>query len=141
DRQLETINQNKVEFSYENDNQIMSPIKGVIASILTEKGHSVINGQPLLVIIPESKRVFVELYAPSKSIGFMRIGQKVKLRFDAFPHEKFGVQTATITNISKSSVAPEMLPNRNLIKSVAIEGLYQVKVELSKPTITVYGQE
>ncbi|WP_268822127.1 MULTISPECIES: HlyD family secretion protein [Vibrio] len=141
DRQLETINQNKVEFLYESDNQIMSPIKGVIASILTEKGHSVINGQPLLVIIPESKRAFVELYAPSKSIGFMRIGQKVKLRFDAFPHEKFGVQTGIITSVSKSSVAPEMIPNRDLIKSVAIEGLYQVKVELSKPTITVYGQE
>ncbi|ENQ8700637.1 HlyD family efflux transporter periplasmic adaptor subunit [Vibrio harveyi] len=141
DRQIEAMNQSKVEFLYKSDSQVRSPIEGIVASILAEEGHSVSNGQPLLVIVPQNDKAFVELYAPSRSIGFMKVGQKVRLRFDAFPYEKFGVQTGTITSISKSSVAPEMLANRRLINSNEVEGLYQVKVEMEKPTITVYGKE
>ncbi|WP_305810209.1 HlyD family efflux transporter periplasmic adaptor subunit [Photobacterium kishitanii] len=118
-----------------------SPIKGIIASILANTGHSVTNGQPLLVIVPESDKTFVELYAPSRSIGFMKVGQKVRLRFDAFPYEKFGAQVGTITSISTSAVAPEMIVNRRLINNAEVEGLYQARIELSKPTITVYGRE
>ncbi|MEZ8297182.1 HlyD family secretion protein [Vibrio splendidus] len=141
DRQLEAMNQSKVEFLYQSDSQVRSPIKGIVASILAEEGHSVVNDQPLLILVPESEKAFVELYAPSRSIGFMKVGQKVRLRFDAFPYEKFGVQTGMITSVSKSSVAPEMIANRRLIKNNEVEGLYQIKVELSKPTITVYGRE
>lgn len=141
DRQLEAMTQSKVEFLYQSDSQVRSPIKGIVASILAEEGHSVVNDQPLLVLVPESEKTFVELYAPSRSIGFMKVGQKVRLRFDAFPYEKFGVQTGIITSVSKSSVAPEMIANRRLFKNNEVEGLYQIKVELSKPTITVYGRE
>ncbi|WP_045412630.1 HlyD family secretion protein [Vibrio owensii] len=141
DRQIEAMNQNKIEFLYQSDSQVRSPIKGIIASILADEGHSVVNGQPLLIIVPESDKAFVELYAPSRSIGFMKVGQNVRLRFDAFPYEKFGVQKGVITNVSKSAVAPEMIANRGLINNTEVEGLYQVKVELTKPTITVYGKE
>ena len=34
DKQLEVITQNKVEFISQSDSQVLSPIKGVIASIL-----------------------------------------------------------------------------------------------------------
>ncbi|PFG56468.1 membrane fusion protein [Vibrio sp. ES.051] len=141
DRQLEEITQSKVEFLHNSDSQVLSPIGGIVASILAEEGHSVTNGQPLLIIVPEGKKVFVELYAPSRSVGFLKVGQNVRLRFDAFPYEKFGVQTGTIANISKSSIAPEMIENRRLLKNTEVEGLYRVKVELSKSTITVYGKE
>lgn len=141
DRQLEAIIQSKSEFLYQSDSQARSPIGGIVASILAEEGHSVVNGQSLLIIVPESDKAFVELFAPSRSIGFMKVGQKVRLRFDAFPYEKFGVQSGTIISISKSAVAPEMIANRSLINSAELEGLYQVRVELSKPSITVYGRE
>ncbi|PSU84573.1 HlyD family secretion protein [Photobacterium kishitanii] len=141
DRQLEAMMQTKVEFLSKGDSQVRSPIKGIIASILANTGHSVTNGQPLLVIVPESDKTFVELYAPSRSIGFMKVGQKVRLRFDAFPYEKFGAQVGTITSISTSAVAPEMIVNRRLINNAEVEGLYQARIELSKPTITVYGRE
>ncbi len=141
DSQLEATIQNKVEFLYQSDSQVRSPTKGVVTSILVEEGHSVSNGQALLIIAPESNNTFVELYASSRNIGFMKVGQKVRLRFDAFPYEKFGTQNGIISSISKSAVAPEMIDNQRLIKKEVIEGLYQIRVKLSKPTITVYGRE
>jgi membrane fusion protein len=38
-------------------------------------------------------------------------------------------------------VAPEMIDNQRLMKKEVIEGLYQIRVKLSKSTITVYGRE
>lgn len=147
DRQLQQIAQNKIEYFYQTDAQVVSPINGVVASIFVKKGHSVNKGQPLLVVIPEGEEpAIVELYAPSRSIGFIQEGQDVRLRFDAFPYEKFGVQQGVITSISKSAVSAEMLPNSPLIQSQLSRtyggvGLYQVRVRLDKPTITVYGEE
>lgn len=141
DRQLEEKKQSKAEFLYQSDSLVVSPIKGIVASILVDEGHAVTNAQPLLIIVPESEQAFVELYAPSRSIGFIEVGQTVRLRFDAFPYEKFGVQTGVVCCVSKSAVAPEMIANSNLIKKKKLEGIYQVKVELTKPTITVYGHE
>nr|WP_301337968.1 HlyD family efflux transporter periplasmic adaptor subunit [Vibrio coralliilyticus] len=147
DRQLQQITQNKIEYFYQTDTQVVSPIDGVVASIFVKEGHSVNKGQPLLVVIPEGEDpVVVELYAPSRSIGFIQEGQDVRLRFDAFPYEKFGVQQGVIASISKSAVSAEMLPNSPLIQSQLSRtlggvGLYQVRVKLDKPTITIYGEE
>lgn len=147
DRQLQKVTQNKIEYFYQTDTQVVSPIDGVVASIFVKEGHSVNKGQPLLVVIPEGEDpVVVELYAPSRSIGFIEEGQDVRLRFDAFPYEKFGVQQGVIASISKSAVSAEMLPNSPLIQSQLSRtlggvGLYQVRVKLDKPTITVYGEE
>ncbi|MEZ8037667.1 HlyD family secretion protein [Vibrio splendidus] len=141
DSQLESTIQNKVEFLYQGDSQVRSPTRGVVTSILAEEGHSVSNGQALLIIAPESSNTFVELYASSRNIGFMKVGQNVRLRFDAFPYEKFGTQRGIIDSISKSAVAPEMIDNQRLMKKEVIEGLYQIRVKLSKSTITVYGRE
>ncbi|MFA0084613.1 HlyD family secretion protein [Vibrio sp. 10N.261.51.F12] len=146
DRQLQQITQNKIEYFYQTDTQVVSPIEGVIASIFVKEGHSVNKGQPLLVVIPMGEEPVVELYAPSRSIGFIQAGQNVRLRFDAFPYEKFGVQQGAIASISKSAVSADMLPNSPLIQSQLTRthggvGLYQVRVKLDKPTITVYGEE
>ncbi|MDV5169163.1 HlyD family secretion protein [Photobacterium rosenbergii] len=147
DRQLQQIAQSKIEYFYQADTLVVSPIDGVVASIFVKEGHSVNKGQPLLVVIPEGEEpVVVELYAPSRSIGFIQEGQDVRLRFDAFPYEKFGVQQGVIASISKSAVSAEMLPNSPLIQSQLSRthggvGLYQVRVKLDKPTITVYGEE
>ncbi|GAL12507.1 probable secretion protein [Vibrio astriarenae] len=126
---------------------MVSPVNGVVASIFVKAGHSVNKGQPLLVVIPEGEEpVVVELYAPSRSIGFIEEDQDVRLRFDAFPYEKFGAQQGVIVSVSKSAVSAEMLPNSSLIQNQLSRthggvGLYQVKVKLDKPTITVYGEE
>ncbi|WP_318440660.1 HlyD family secretion protein [Photobacterium leiognathi] len=141
DKQLEVINQNKAELLYQSDSQVISPINGIVASILAEEGHSVTKGQPLIVIVPKSNKSYVELYASSRNVGFVKVGQKVNLRFDAFPHEKFGVQTGTVKSVSLSAVDPAILANKSLFNSSSTDGLYQIEVELNKPTITVYGKE
>ncbi|MDK9754081.1 HlyD family efflux transporter periplasmic adaptor subunit [Vibrio sp. D173a] len=140
DRQLEVVEQERSEFLYQTDTRVVAPITGVVASVLVKEGHSVIAGQTLLVIVPEGE-VFVEVYAPSRDIGFINVGQKVKLRFEAFPYQKFGVQGGVVESVSRTAVSPDVITNQRLIKADKVEGLYQVRITLNKQTITAYGRE
>jgi membrane fusion protein len=46
----------------------------------------------------------------SRQRGFIKVGQAVRLKLDAFPYAKFGTYPATITAISRSTVAPSGTP-------------------------------
>lgn len=140
ERQLEVVVQERSEFLYQTDTRVVAPTSGVVASVLVKEGHSVITGQTLLVLVPKGK-VFVEVYAPSRDIGFIDVGQKVKLRFEAFPYQKFGVQSGIVESVSRTAVSPDVITNQRLIKADKVEGLYQVRITLDKQTITAYGRE
>ena len=48
---------------------------------------------PLLSILPAGSKLEAQLFTPSRSIGFVRVGQQVLLRYQAFPYQKFGHHT------------------------------------------------
>ncbi|GAL36890.1 probable secretion protein [Vibrio maritimus] len=83
----------------------------------------------------------MELYAPNRAIGFIKEGQNVGLRFDAFPYEKFGVQEGTVISISQSTLSPQELKSRDQTIRNDTETLYRIIVQLKKPTINIYGSE
>ena len=53
-------------------------------------GSSVGPDAPLMTLVPAGARLEARLYGPSRAIGFVRPGQRVLLRYEAFPHQKFG---------------------------------------------------
>ena len=61
---------------------------------------------PLLSIIPTGSDLEAQLFAPSQAIGFIKAGQLVRMRYNAFPYQKFGHYEGEVANISRSSVTP-----------------------------------
>jgi len=89
---------------------ITSSIGGRVLSLhFAGRGHTVAAGQPLLTIMPRGSYLVAELFVPSRAAGFLRRGQEVRLRFDAYPYEHFGTQQASITRISDTLLAPQEL--------------------------------
>jgi len=68
--------------------QIAAPISGKVTSISVSSGEMISPSIPLLSIIDVS-RIFVKVGISEKDISKIEIGQKVNLRIDAFPEEKF----------------------------------------------------
>lgn len=134
---------------------ITAPQGGNIATIVCQQGQVVNTGQTLATLAfhtVEQSRLEVQLYVPSRTVGFVSPGQTVLIRFDAFPYEKFGVYRGTITNISKTPFAPNELPQSlatTILSRVAknsnglysTEGLYRVKVKLDQQKIFAYGKD
>ncbi|NHZ88161.1 HlyD family efflux transporter periplasmic adaptor subunit [Massilia sp. CCM 8733] len=95
---------------------ILAPQTGVVATITYRSGQPVAAAQSLAVLIPQAndkqkaELLEVQLYAPSRMIGFVAAGQTVLIRYQAYPYQKFGLHQGRIVDISKAPFAPADLP-------------------------------
>ena len=85
---------------------LAAPVAGVVSDISTEIGQHVGPEKSLATIVPRSSRIEVWLYAPSSAIGFARPGQSVRMRFDAYPYQKYGWGRGTVVAISHAAIDP-----------------------------------
>ena len=83
-----------------------------------------------------------ELLAPSTSIGFIRPGQRVLLRYTAFPYQKFGQYWGTVTEVSHAALEPDEL--KSLVPSLPpadqSKTFYRVIVTPDRQDVTAYGR-
>jgi len=112
--------------------RLQAPVSGSVANRLVEAGQSVRTGEPLLRILPRGSRLQAELLVPSRAIGFMDPGDRVQLRYQAYPYQKFGHHTGRVVRIARSAVKPVAGGNG--------EPLYRVLVQLDSQTIKAYGK-
>lgn len=138
DAQAAALAQEQVERRAQADAVVTAPTAGTVSAVLVEAGQVVGSGAGLLTLLPEGSPLQAHLFAPSRAIGFIRAGQDVRLRYPAFPFQKFGSHRARVVAVSRSAVAPSELgfapPDGSR------EPLYRVKVALESQTVAAYGR-
>jgi membrane fusion protein len=85
---------------------LTAPVAGEVGDILGEVGQRARADTSLVTIVPRGSRMEVWLYAPSRSVGFVQPGQEVRLLFDAFAYQKYGVGRGRVTALSRVPVEP-----------------------------------
>ena len=131
---------------------ISAPYAGTITALNLKAGQSVQNGQALATLVPQADDsdasgpgpLQAQLFAPSRTAGFVRTGQTVYLRYDAYPYQKFGLYQGRITSVSATPFAPSELPpnlaEQLLTQAGSKEALYRVNVSLEGQSIQAYGE-
>jgi membrane fusion protein len=122
---------------------IPAPQAGTVTAIHATPGAAVHPETPLLSIVPQGSRLEAHLYAPSRAVGFVRAGQRVLLRYRAYPYQKFGHYRGTIASVSRSVIEPSELPPG--FASAGAQGgsgepLYRIVVDLERQDVTAYGK-
>lgn len=138
DLQGAAIDQERIERELQYGVSIVAPAPGTVATVLVEPGQTVAAGTTLATLIPQGAPLEAHLYAPSRSMGFVRAGQEVLLRYTSFPHQKFGSQNGRIVAISRNAMPPGELGFTPVDGSR--EPLYRIKVRLASQTIAAYGR-
>lgn len=147
--QLGQINRNidalKQEFT-ENEAKrqwlITAPKSGVITAISAEPGQNVDTDGSLASIIPSGAAMQAHLYAPGKTIGFIKPTDQVLIRFQGYPYQKFGHAKGTVSSISQTTLSAREANNELGGQRVAENiPLYRITVELQKQTIKAYGKQ
>ncbi len=140
-RQQESLHQQQLTLAERGISQIHAPVAGKIAALLVKAGESVRAGERLLTLLPADAQLQAELYAPSAAVGFIQPGQRVGLRLNAFPHEKFGIQWGTVQTMTLVSLqAGDVLP-RQLATWQRSEAHYRIVVALDSTTLRAYGKD
>ncbi|HEX7060805.1 MAG TPA: HlyD family efflux transporter periplasmic adaptor subunit [Woeseiaceae bacterium] len=122
---------------------VASPVDGVVVSAIAQAGQAVAAGQPLLSVLPDGSTLQAELFVPSMAVGFVAAGDRVLLRYPAFPHEKFGPRYGTVVNVSESALEPVALA---ALTGGAVAGgpagaPYRVTVALDEQFVLAYGEQ
>lgn len=136
-QQLATLERQFAEVDASDTLEYRAPIAGRVAAILSRTGEIAQPNLPVVSIIPEHSRLFAKVYIPSRSAGFLQRGQRVKVRYAAFPHQRYGAHAGEISHIAQTLYLPQELPHTPI--SLA-EPAYAVEVRLNAATVEAYGK-
>ena len=128
----------------EGDRQIVltAPISGSVADSNVAQGQFVSSGQSLLSIVPESSELEAILIVRSDKIGFLKKGQLVQLRYQAFPYQKFGQYRGTVYEIAKSPMSAQQISTLfGSSLGADRDAAYKVTVRLENQFVTLYGEK
>jgi membrane fusion protein len=122
--------------------EIHAPGDGTVTAIASHPGQTVASGARMLTIVPANQKVQAQLLAPSTSIGFIRPGERVLLRYSAFPYQRFGEYHGTVTEVSHAALLPDELKSLvpNLLPADQSKTFYRVIVSPDRQDVTVYGR-
>jgi membrane fusion protein len=88
---------------------LTAPVAGLVGDVAARVGQHIEPDSSLVTVVPGTSAVEVQLYAPSRAIGFVRPGQEVRLMFDAFPYQKYGAGRGRVTWVSDVPTDPATL--------------------------------
>jgi membrane fusion protein len=135
---LSGINQSLAQSEAQRAVVLRAPRDGVVANLALQNGQTVTAGQRLLSILPQGSLLQAELWLPSRAAGFLETGNRVVLRYPAFPYQKFGQKGGRVLEISRSATTASELTG--LLGRTVSEPFYRVLVELDQQTVTAYGR-
>ncbi len=123
--------------------EIRAPEAGVVTAIVGHPGQVVGASAPVLKIVPERATMHAELLAPSSAIGFIHEGERVLLRYSAFPYQKFGEYRGTVVSVSQAALRPDEVESLRAGAPPLKETgpFYRVIVNPDSQFVNIYGEE
>ena len=99
--------------------KLYAPIDGVLQQLsVTTLAQVVSAGQQLAVVTPTDQSLQVEALVANMDIGFVKVGQDVAVKLDAFPFTRFGALHGKVIRIASAAV-DEQEAKRSLANATA----------------------
>ena len=128
--QLDTLRQQTL-------GELRAPADGMVTGLMANQGKSVSAGQHMLSVLPANSQLQAVIYVPTSAFGFIDKGQQTKLRYHAFPYQRFGIHHGEIIEIS----AHVTLPDETDIPGIITNPSYRVIVALQNQSIQAYDKD
>jgi hemolysin D len=141
---MDKLAQERTKFAHRKDLlELKAPQDGTVKDLATHTVGTVVQpGTVLTTIVPRDETMKAEVWVSNEDIGFVRIGQPVKVKLLAFPFQKYGMLEGTVEHVSADAAdgdagnpgtGPMAAPGRN--KPL----VYKALVSLSRMQIETGG--
>jgi hemolysin D len=91
------------KIKYQNIN---SGISGIVFDLKASPDGVLASGESILTIVPKDG-LSAKAFIPNKDIGFVQVGQKAKVRVDAFPSSRYGELNGKVELIGADVLPPD----------------------------------
>ncbi|KQP21782.1 HlyD family secretion protein [Pseudorhodoferax sp. Leaf267] len=135
-RQISELDQQLTEADVRRSVVLTAPVDGTVAALLVHPGQQAEPAAPLLSILPVGAELQAELLVPTRAAGFIRAGQAVALRYQAFPYQRFGHHLGEVLQVGRSVIQP----GEGNPPLAMTEPMYRVTVRLPAQQVKAYGQ-
>ena len=108
---------------------IRAPTSGIVSRFTIAESNAVNAGDSLFAITPAGSSLEAWLEVPDRATGFIEEGQRVQLKLDAYPFQKFGTLGATVTSLTIAAAKPQ-----------SGNSVFIVKASLDRHSISAYGR-
>ena len=110
---------------------ILAPETGIVTQVMVNAmGQVISKGQALVALAPASAPMVAEVMVLNKDVGLLKVGQLVKLKYDAYAFQDFGIKRGWLTSISPDAVIDGH-----------IGPIFKCVVELEEHTMHVKGYD
>jgi len=137
EQQLADVMQSVAENASQQSVLLRAPADGTVANMLVHPGQAVEAQQSLLTVLPSNSTLIAELWVPTQAMGFIAPGQRVVMRYHAYPYQKFGQHYGHVTSISRSAVSAAEVSH--LLGRTVTDSRYRVQVALDSENVMAYG--
>ncbi len=89
--------------------ELKAPQDGVVKDLATHTAGTVISpGTILMTLVPNNEILRAEVWVSNQDVGFIHIGEQVKLKLASYQFQKYGMIDGLVTNLSAdASDAPQ----------------------------------
>lgn len=114
---------------------LVSPVDGIVGQLAVHTVGGVVEAaKPIMIVVPARGDLVAEVKIPNRDVGFIRSGQDVAIKLEAFPFTRYGALIGRVESIGSDAVEDEKLgliyPAR-----IAIVGRQQVRANGVKPAV------
>ncbi len=123
--------------------ELKAPHDGVVKDLATHTVGSVVGpGTVVMTLVPLNDPMQCEIWVSNEDAGLVRPGQPVKIKFAAYPFQKYGLATGEVRHVSPDASDLPESPNREKKREfghILPPTGYRALVTLGSPTIEVEG--
>ncbi|RKU04651.1 MFP transporter [Burkholderia sp. Nafp2/4-1b] len=141
-RSLIDVRQSMIASEAQREFFVTAPEPGLATAVIAEPGQMIDSASPAASIVPDGARWQVHLFVPSAAVGFVHPGDPVRIRYRAYPYQKFGQYHARVSSIARTALSVGELSTSG-IQAIDARGggaFYRVTASLDVQTVTVYGK-
>lgn len=136
DQRTSEFKQRLAEANLRSGVELTAPRAGRVAAVLVKPGEHVGGERNLVLLVDEGEPLQAQLFVPTRGAGFLRVGQEVRLRLQAFPYQRFGYQQGEILEVSRATLSPTEIDAPVQLR----EPVYAVRVAMNAQTIMAFGK-
>jgi adhesin transport system membrane fusion protein len=111
--------------------ELRAPMNGIVNRVLVTTVSGVIRpGEPIVEIVPGEDKLVVEARVSPQDIGFVRAGQRARIRLTAYDFAIFGSLEGAVSNVGADAVVGENG-----------DSAYLVRIESDTPHLESFGRK
>ncbi|WP_217591311.1 HlyD family secretion protein [Burkholderia sp. GbtcB21] len=142
DRSVIDVDRALIESEARREFVVTAPETGTATAVIAEPGQTADTSHPLASIVPTCAHWQAYLFVPSAAVGFIHIGDRVLVRYQAYPYQKFGQYEATVVSIARTALSAAELATSGApeTQNASNGTYYRVRVALKSQDVTAYGK-